>query len=69
MEDRWTWMSGSLAQAMTVSLHITFTALPNPGTYLLLDSTDSSVGDFAILRSPVLASSKQYGCLSFYYVM
>ena len=40
------------------------------GTYLLLDSTDvDDTSQFAILRSPVLASSKNYGCLSFYYHM
>ena len=41
------------------------------GTYLLLDSKDfdSASPQFAILRSPVLASSKKYKCLSFYYHM
>ena len=39
------------------------------GTYLLLDSTDGATSEEARLRSPLLSSSKQYGCLSFYYHM
>ena len=39
------------------------------GAYLVLDSTNASKDDFAILQSPIVSTTKQYGCLSFFYNM
>ena len=77
VEEKESWMFG-LQEARTTVMDETLnegivTTMSkdhiNAGTYLLLDSTDGDASQFAILRSPVLASSKQYRCLSFYYHM
>ena len=76
VEEKESWMFGLQEARTTVmdetlneGIVTTMKKTINAGTYLLLDSTDGDASQFAILRSPVLASSKQYRCLSFYYHM